>query len=75
MGWVRRLRNRADTPDAEIGVAADLADFLEQATERGALAHAIDEAQSQSERSEPDRAQREKQGTVVAEPTADPEQM
>jgi hypothetical protein len=75
MGWVRRFRNRADTPDAEIGVAADLADFLEQATEREALAHAIDEAQSQSERSELDRAQREKQSTIVAEPAADPEQM
>jgi hypothetical protein len=71
MGWVRRLRNRADAPKVEIGVAADFADFLAHATERGALAQAIVEAQSQSQRSELVAAQREAQGTIVAEPVAD----
>lgn len=73
MGWVRRLRKRADAPKAEIGVAADLADFLTHATERGALAQAIVEAQSESEQSELAPARREAQGTIVAEPAADRE--
>ncbi len=72
MGWVRRLRNRADAPKAEIGVAADLADFLAHATESGALTQAIVEADSHSEQSELVPAQREQQGTIVAEPGSGP---
>ena len=73
MGWVRRLRNRADAPKSEIGVAADLADFLAHATESGALTQAIVEAaQSHPEQSELVPAPREQQGTIVSGPGSKP---
>jgi hypothetical protein len=72
MGWVRRLRNRADAPEAEVGVASDLADFVAHATESGALAQAIVQAQSHSEQSDLAPEQREPHGRIVAEPGTGP---